>query len=307
MTGAKGKEDFGTREKRGNGSLNSFRVIGSVLPLALMMWTRQIARPAAIRAAFTTQRTSVRPFRSLLHSLARPLPRPALRIPQRSYSQSPEVDSDPTRPDIFYHVVNGERFAVSFLDTFGGPDEVIGWLPARADGAGLNDFVPNRASRALCVLISAHRPQARFTTLLHASIRAALEADLDDIQRNGATQLQNGWMHIHDERNLPPMGRIGDPDDIIACVLVEDGKVRAQHHRRCCAHGLADKTRDIPGHASLSHLYRGRRHPAHGRSCCEAEADAAGDEVIAHGLPIARLVAGQESRYMQCAAERLQK
>ncbi|KAJ7253066.1 hypothetical protein B0H12DRAFT_1117304 [Mycena haematopus] len=35
-------------------------------------------------------------------------------------------------------------------------------------------------------------------------------------------------MHIHDERNVPALGRIGDPDDIIASVLVEDGEVGAQ-------------------------------------------------------------------------------
>ncbi len=28
-----------------------------------------------------------------------------------------------------------------------------------------------------------------------------------------------------DERNIPPLGRIGDPDDIVASVLVENGKV----------------------------------------------------------------------------------
>lgn len=28
-----------------------------------------------------------------------------------------------------------------------------------------------------------------------------------------------------DDRNIPALGRIGDPDDIIASVLVEDGKV----------------------------------------------------------------------------------
>ncbi|KIY68239.1 hypothetical protein CYLTODRAFT_351743 [Cylindrobasidium torrendii FP15055 ss-10] len=197
------------------------------------MWARQIARQTAVRAAFSTQRTAVRPLRSFLHNLARPLPRPALRVVHRAYSQAAETD--PSRPDIFYHVVNGESFAVSFLETFGGPDEVIGWLPARAEGAGLNDFVPN----------------PRFTELLHASNRAALEADLDDIQRNGAIQLQNGWMHIHDERNLPPMGRIGDPDDIIASVLVEDGKIKPETYqampayRTCTAHGVTQLTEGL--------------------------------------------------------------
>jgi len=73
---------------------------------------------------------------------------------------------------------------------------------------------------------------------------------VDEVQANGARQLQEGWMHIHgatfchyqppshwrdsgdcraytllDERNIPPLGRIGDPDDIIASVRVQDGKV----------------------------------------------------------------------------------
>ena len=73
---------------------------------------------------------------------------------------------------------------------------------------------------------------------------------MDEIQANGARQLQEGWMHIHgasfchyhphsswsdsgdcraytllDERNIPPLGRIGDPDDIIASVRVQDGEV----------------------------------------------------------------------------------
>ena len=64
----------------------------------------------------------------------------------------------------------------------------------------------------------------------------------------GAVQLQDGWMHIHgasqtspvprlrlshvpcvvaDNRNVPALGRIGDPDDIIASVRVEEGEVSA--------------------------------------------------------------------------------
>jgi hypothetical protein len=30
---------------------------------------------------------------------------------------------------------------------------------------------------------------------------------------------------VADDRNIPALGRIGDPDDILASVLVEDGKV----------------------------------------------------------------------------------
>lgn len=73
---------------------------------------------------------------------------------------------------------------------------------------------------------------------------------MDEVQANGARQLQEGWMHIHgtslslsiyleltseifmlaDERNIPPLGRIGDPDDIIASVRVQGGKVRFHSH-----------------------------------------------------------------------------
>lgn len=31
---------------------------------------------------------------------------------------------------------------------------------------------------------------------------------------------------ITDQRNIPALGRIGDPDDIIASVRVEEGRVR---------------------------------------------------------------------------------
>ena len=44
-----------------------------------------------------------------------------------------------------------------------------------------------------------------------------------------------------DQRNIPALGRVGDPDDIIASVRVEEGKVRfsthvLQHNRCSCAH-----------------------------------------------------------------------
>lgn len=83
-----------------------------------------------------------------------------------------------------------------------------------------------------------------FLPVLHESNIAALRDDVDEIWINGAMQIQQGWMHIHgiqkfwfrrttwkltslvDQRNIPALGRIGDPDDIIATVLVENSKVR---------------------------------------------------------------------------------
>jgi hypothetical protein len=86
---------------------------------------------------------------------------------------------------------------------------------------------------------------AKFLKLLHRTIQSSLAAGLDDIWDNGAKQVQQGWMHVHgektppicnvlyaslyprvqDQRNVPALGRIGDPDDIIASVLVENSMV----------------------------------------------------------------------------------
>ncbi|KAL1728349.1 hypothetical protein EV714DRAFT_215426 [Schizophyllum commune] len=152
-------------------------------------------------------------------------------VPQRTFA-------DPSRPDLFYHLLdpptplpdpNLPAYALSFLEKLPSTPHsasVIGWLPAVAGAegdAGLNDF----------------RENPHFRNLLHRAIREGLEQDVDEVQRNGALQLHAGWMHIHGEqmtcygsaptppheRNIPALGRIGDPDDIIASVLVEDGKI----------------------------------------------------------------------------------
>ncbi|KAH7882954.1 hypothetical protein F5I97DRAFT_2066612 [Phlebopus sp. FC_14] len=154
---------------------------------------------------------------------------------------------DPSRPDLFYHLTSLPHpsdssqstpvYALSFLQSPPPSDRsptIIGWLPAVVVGehkdvdAGLNDFVEN----------------PRFRCLLHKAIKEALHEGADDVWKNGALQLQRGWMHIHglfglpsitcsctytpssiDNRNVPALGRIGDPDDIIASVLVEDSKI----------------------------------------------------------------------------------
>ncbi|KAA1474370.1 hypothetical protein DENSPDRAFT_840939 [Dentipellis sp. KUC8613] len=162
--------------------------------------------------------------------------------------------TDPTRADLFYHLVSGPAhlqnlgpvFAVSFLETPPSSpesDTIIGWIPANAgDEAGLNDFKEN----------------PNFLRLLHTAVSSGLREGIDDIQINGATQLQEGWMHIHDTRNVPALGRIGDPDDILGSVLVQDSKILADtyspmpSYRVCTADGvpkltdgLAQKLRDV--------------------------------------------------------------
>ncbi|KAK0485029.1 hypothetical protein IW261DRAFT_1394538 [Armillaria novae-zelandiae] len=203
------------------------------------MWTvrtsRLILRCAALRPAPSLARHYSRIFHCTIQRR---------HVDHRRYnSNSPSQSfSDPTRPDLFYHLIypnSGSEpiFAVSFLPYAPlTPDSptIIGWLPAQGTGeeSGLNDFTENH----------------KFRDVLHQAIQDGLREGVDEVQQNGATQLQNGWMHIHDERNIPPLGRIGDPDDILASVLVEDGKILATTYqpmpayRFCTSHGVMQLT-----------------------------------------------------------------
>ncbi|KAI0342322.1 hypothetical protein BDW22DRAFT_1407477 [Trametopsis cervina] len=165
----------------------------------------------------------------------------------RFYSSEPSAHqtsfADPDRPELFYHLFHPQDstpvFALSFL-----PDApkrvdsyaVLGWLPALEGGeAGLNDFKEN----------------PKFRDVLHEAVESGLRDGVDDIQINGAIQTQEGWMHIHDSRNVPALGRIGDPDDIIASVRVEEGKILPDtyqpmpSYRLCTADGVIQLTEGL--------------------------------------------------------------
>lgn len=158
--------------------------------------------------------------------------------------------ADPDRGDLFYHLFDPPTplsevapvYAISFSSSpppHALSSTTIGWLPAstfaEGDGAGLNDFQEN----------------PNFRGLLHTAVKSGLEDDVDDIQRNGAIQVQSGWMHIHDDRNIPALGRIGDPDDIIASVRVEEGKILADtyqpmpSYRLCTSDGITKLTEGL--------------------------------------------------------------
>ena len=69
-------------------------------------------------------------------------------------------------------------------------------------------------------------------------------------------------------RNVPALGRIGDPDDIIASVRVENGEASVAATRRdvvtdqlLCQ--LADPRGNVSAHAVVPTVHVGRRSPAH--------------------------------------------
>ncbi|CAK5263740.1 unnamed protein product [Mycena citricolor] len=156
-----------------------------------------------------------------------------LRVSRRCYS---ETINDPTRTDLHYHLQHpptplsnsAPAFALTFLPSAppsATSSTVVGWLPATSEveaEAGLNDFKENPG----------------FRTLLHEVISEALKQGVDDVQTNAALQMGSGWMHIHDERNVPALGRIGDPDDIIASVLVDEGKIQPETYQAMPAYRL---------------------------------------------------------------------
>jgi len=160
---------------------------------------------------------------------------------------------DSSRRGLYYHLLSDKpssKFAVSFLSTppkSRNSRTILGFLAgdvgdeqhANSDEAGLDDFNEN----------------AGFLDLLHDTLKDALTSD--NILLAQATQLQHGWMHINDDRNLPPLGRIAGPDDIIASVRVENGQVVPATYQpmptyRVCTtdgllqlpHGLMDRLLD---------------------------------------------------------------
>ncbi|KAF9781347.1 hypothetical protein BJ322DRAFT_1145098 [Thelephora terrestris] len=201
----------------------------------------------------TRQRPGILAWRRTYLSTTRALPRRYYNVsPEASSDPKSRILADPERPDLFYHLFEAPSavsatnhvFGLSFLRASRPGEDarsprIIGYLPATEAGhaieAGLNDFRENPA----------------FRKILHKAVLEGLEEGVDEVQANGARQLQEGWMHIHDERNIPPLGRIGDPDDIIASVRVQDGKFLTDTYqpmpayRMCTSDGVLKLTEGL--------------------------------------------------------------
>ena len=49
------------------------------------------------------------------------------------------------------------------------------------------------------------------------------------------------WLHIADERNPPPWGRIPVPEDIVGSVLLQDGVIQPNSYEPMPAHRIVTK------------------------------------------------------------------
>ncbi|KJA25432.1 hypothetical protein HYPSUDRAFT_134711 [Hypholoma sublateritium FD-334 SS-4] len=166
------------------------------------------------------------------------------------------VFADPHRPGLFYHLVPGPTpisatrpaFALSFLaEPPRAPEapSVIGWLPAQAEEAD----PPGGGGQTAA--LRDFRENGAFLLIVHETIAQALRDGADADWVAAATARQAGWMHIQDQRNVPALDRIGDPDDIIASVLVRDGAVLPETYapmpayRVCTADGVLQLTEGL--------------------------------------------------------------
>ncbi|KIJ47496.1 hypothetical protein M422DRAFT_163965 [Sphaerobolus stellatus SS14] len=173
------------------------------------------------------QHTTHFPSTTRQHSTSSSRQRRPCLVNYRTYSTTespPTTIQDPQKPSIYYHVLSAPNplsnelpaYAVSMLDQ--PPKDayspaIMGWLvaasPETDQEAGIGDFKGND----------------KFLEVLHDVVRTVADERSDERLLAEAIQLGVGWMHINDDRNLPELGRISSPDDIIGSVRVEDGVI----------------------------------------------------------------------------------
>jgi len=157
-----------------------------------------------------------------LFSSSRPTFSTSTRVALNEHGMPPRLppERDPSHPSLFYHSVTptSTTHALSFLgeplnEAYPQSRTILGWIGEGAD------------SRV------GFQENPGFRELLHECIAAALtEPGSDPVIESEAMQRGEGWLNINDTRNVPPLNRVGDPDDIIGAVMVQDGKILASSY-----------------------------------------------------------------------------
>lgn len=122
-----------------------------------------------------------------------------------------------------------------------GSRTILGHLPL---GGGLEDFREEpEFLYVLLFLFGEDAAERSYRKLLHTSIKDALRmGKAESVEFEASTRPSDGYIHITgmpyphtkivcvtdhwvDERAIPPAGRIGETEDLIGSVFVQDGKV----------------------------------------------------------------------------------
>ncbi|KAI9295529.1 hypothetical protein K502DRAFT_275235, partial [Neoconidiobolus thromboides FSU 785] len=68
---------------------------------------------------------------------------------------------------------------------------------------------------------------------------------LDESLKNYASFQKEGWIHINDERNPAPFGRIADTEDIIGSVLIKDSTILPDTYQPMPSYRLFTKSHGL--------------------------------------------------------------
>ncbi|KAG2178206.1 hypothetical protein INT43_003459, partial [Umbelopsis isabellina] len=136
------------------------------------------------------------------------------------------------RPDIHYYSAEdkggNKRYPVSFVshNQFKDgasiqqyPTTIIGWTSTEGQ---LNP--------------STFAENVQFAELMHKVIAKNIDKIDDTALKGMAKWQQDGWLHVADERNPPPWGRIPLPEDIFGSVLLDKGVIQPNTYQRMPSH-----------------------------------------------------------------------
>ncbi|KAJ2434156.1 hypothetical protein GGF42_009274 [Coemansia sp. RSA 2424] len=130
------------------------------------------------------------------------------------------VHSDPKSDELF-----GIKFAtttttdVNAVEETSDPSTIIGWLRGSSDNSATVAVADSTQLRPAQFI-----ENRRFWSHVEHVLKQHAHED-PELQAQAAYH-KNGWMNITDARNPPPMGRTGEPEDIVGCVLVEDKVIK---------------------------------------------------------------------------------
>ncbi|OZJ04646.1 hypothetical protein BZG36_02046 [Bifiguratus adelaidae] len=126
-----------------------------------------------------------------------------------------------------------QRLAVSFLpqDALAkvtaekAQKVIVGWVSKPSAVISPDDFLENKP----------------FVDFLHSVIEDRV-GKLDDPALKAFAEWQGqGWMHIADERNPAPWGRIPLPEDIFGSILLKEGKIQDGTYQRNPTHRIVSQ------------------------------------------------------------------